>query len=242
MKFVALVSGGKDSIYSIQLLKLQGHTPVGLLYMYTDDEYVDSYMYQTVGSEIVKVLGKCLDLPLYEYKTKCLTINKNLDYTKINDDEVEDLYTALSEIRSKISFEGISSGAILSRYQKNRVENVAKRLDLVSLAPLWMRNQKDLLKEMVNSGIKAVLVKVASSFLDRSWLGKDIKYVYDGNIGLDDNYCGEGGEYETVVLDCDLFKFRIKFKEFNIHCHPDETLENASVFFMRFKDIYLEEK
>ncbi|KAK6090704.1 hypothetical protein P3W45_000427 [Vairimorpha bombi] len=242
MKFVALVSGGKDSVYSIQLLKSQGHTPVGLLYMYTEDEYVDSYMYQTVGSEIVKVLGKCLELPLFEYKTKCLTINKDLDYIKIQDDEVEDLYNALSEIRNKIDFEGVSSGAILSRYQKNRVENVSRRLGLISLAPLWHRNQKDLLGEMINSGIKAVLVKVASSFLDRSWLGKDIRFVYDLNTGLDDNYCGEGGEYETVVLDCDIFKYRIEFKESSIHCHPDETLENATVFFMRFGDIYLENK
>lgn len=242
MKFVALISGGKDSIYSIQVLKSQGHIPVGLLYMKNDEEYVDSYMYQTVGSEVVKYFGDCLDLPLFVYNTKCQTINKELNYKSEQNDEVEDLHFALSEIRNKIEFEGVSSGAILSRYQKNRVENVTQRLNLTSLAPLWQRNQKELLKEMIDSGIKAILIKIASPSLNKSFLGKDLKYVYEKNEGLDENFCGEGGEYETIVLDCEMFKKRIEFDDTLVSCHPEESFESAIVFFLKFNNLKIAEK
>ena len=36
------------------------------------------------------------------------------------------------------------------------------RLGLVSLAYLWQRDQADLLQEMINAGVKAILIKVAS--------------------------------------------------------------------------------
>ncbi|WUR04230.1 diphthine--ammonia ligase [Vairimorpha necatrix] len=242
MKFVALVSGGKDSIYTIQTLKDQGHVPVGLLYMKNEDTYVDSYMYQTVGSEIVELFETCLNLPLFQYKTKCKTNNKDLDYKISKDDEVEDLYEALLDIKSKLNFEAVSSGAILSTYQKNRVLNVTKRLNLESLSPLWQRNQRDLLEEMIDRGVKGTIVKVASSFLDRSWLGKDISQIFKENVKLYDNYCGEGGEYETVVLDCKLFSHKINYKEVEIMCHPDETFANGTVFYMKIKELSLEKK
>lgn len=55
----------------------------------------------------------------------------------------------------------ILKGAILSTYQKNRVENVCKRLSLISLAYLWERDQLELLDEMITSDIHAVLIKIA---------------------------------------------------------------------------------
>lgn len=58
--------------------------------------------------------------------------------------------------------EAVSSGAILSDYQRNRVESVCARLDLVSLAYLWRREQQELLGEMIDCGVSAVLIKVAA--------------------------------------------------------------------------------
>lgn len=54
----------------------------------------------------------------------------------------------------------MGSGAILSNYQRTRVENVCGRLGLTSLAYLWRRPQSPLLAEMVDAGLDAVLVKV----------------------------------------------------------------------------------
>ncbi|EOB15456.1 ATP-binding domain protein 4 [Nosema bombycis CQ1] len=242
MDFVALVSGGKDSIYSIKCSIDQGHKLVGLLYMKNPSSYVDSYMYQTVGSEVVEHFGKCLDVPLFTSVSQCKAIDTELNYTGDREDEVEDLFKALSEIKKKIKFEAISSGAILSRYQKNRVEHVANRLNLVSLSPLWQRDQKILLKEMLDYEIEAFVVKVASSSLDKSYLGKHIRSIYESNALLDDNYCGEGGEYESVVLDCPLFKYKLEYKDFTIVNHPEEQDGFGSVFYCVFNGLRLIKK
>ena len=55
------------------------------------------------------------------------------------------IFSVLS-IKEEINFEAVSCGAILSDYQRIRVENVCSRLDLVSLAYLWRRDQDQLLK------------------------------------------------------------------------------------------------
>ena len=64
------------------------------------------------------------------------------------------------EKKHGFTIEAVSSGAILSTYQKNRVENICQRLNMKSLAYLWSRNQSDLLDEMINQGIHAILIKV----------------------------------------------------------------------------------
>ena len=43
------------------------------------------------------------------------------------------------------------------------------RLGLVSLAYLWQRDQADLLREMIDAGVKAVLIKVASMGIQENW-------------------------------------------------------------------------
>ena len=63
---------------------------------------------------------------------------------------------------------------------------------------------------MIGSKIDAVLVKIAGGGLTPKHLGKSIRelkptlYQLHGRYGLD--ICGEGGEYETIVLDCPLYK------------------------------------
>jgi diphthine-ammonia ligase len=92
MKFVALVSGGKDSIYSILQCIENGHDLVACVHLgapttdsdtdstsNSDDE--ESYMYQSAASEAVKVLvGECLGVPLIFYPRKGTSINTSLVY------------------------------------------------------------------------------------------------------------------------------------------------------------------
>lgn len=245
MKYLALVSGGKDSIYSIHRLQRDGHQLAGLLYMKSSGEYQDSYMYQTVGSEIVQLLGECLDVPIFVHETGCRSINQDLTYKEEDGDEVEDLYIAVRRIRECLDFQGVSSGAILSRYQKNRVEHICRRMDLCSLAPLWERPQKELLAEMVSEGIEARIVKVASSCLGKECLNMGLREVYEHlekNSGSDPNFCGEGGEYESIVVDCPMFRKRIRIDEYEICGHPEETDREGTVFYMRILQHALEEK
>jgi diphthine-ammonia ligase len=48
-----------------------------------------------------------------------------MEYLPNENDEVEDLFELLQEAKDQFpELEGVSSGAILSNYQKKRVENV----------------------------------------------------------------------------------------------------------------------
>lgn len=88
------------------------------------------------------------------------------------------------------------------------------RLNLVPLAYLWRRDQTELLQEMIDCKVFAIIIKVASLGLvpDRH-LGKSISEVQSHLIKMKEKYglnvCGEGGEYETFTLNCPLFKQKI---------------------------------
>ncbi|CAM9901141.1 unnamed protein product, partial [Ectocarpus fasciculatus] len=138
-------------------------------------------------------------------------VNQALQYSLTEDDEVEDLFLLLKDIKERFpEVEGVGSGAILSNYQRTRVENVCGRLGLTSLAYLWRRPQSPLLAEMVEAGLDAVLVKVASFGLEPSkHLGRSLArlrpFFETLHTRCGFHVCGEGGEYETLTLDCPLF-------------------------------------
>lgn len=66
-----------------------------------------------------------------------------------------------SYLQEELQAEAVAVGAILSDYQRVRVENVCSRLNLVSLAYLWRRDQTELLQEMIECQVHAILIKVS---------------------------------------------------------------------------------
>jgi diphthine-ammonia ligase len=121
----------------------------------------------------------------------------------------------------------VSCGAILSNYQRFRVEDVCSRLGLVPLDYLWQRDRRSLLNEMVEHGVHAVLVKVSGGGLDPlKHLGRDLAALVPTFERLHDRFgldiCGEGGEYETMVLDMPMFKQRIEILESEVVCDGND--------------------
>ena len=221
MKFVALVSGGKDSIFAILKLLQEGHELICLANLYpVDSDELDSYMYQSVGHEIIELMGAALDKPLYRRPIKGKPTNLELEYgSSINqEDEVEDMFELLKEIKEKHpEIDSVSSGAINSTYQKNRVENICERLGWTSLAPLWNLEATGLLQDMIKNEMNSILIKVASMGLGKADLGKSLAQLEPKLLGLQEKYdihcCGEGGEFESLTLDCPIFKKRIVIEE-----------------------------
>lgn len=80
-----------------------------------------------------------------------------------------------------------------------------------SLAYLWNRNQAELLKEMVDNQMESIIIKVASFGLSpQKHLGKTLAQNYEEFIKMQAthglNVCGEGGEYQSLTLDCPIYK------------------------------------
>lgn len=215
MRVVALVSGGKDSTYNMMQVTAEGHQVIALANLHPKDkDELDSYMYQTVGHQGIEKLAQAMELPLYRRITRGNSINTKGSYEPTEDDEVEDLYELLRQVKEEQQVQAVAVGAILSDYQRVRVENVCNRLQLISLAYLWRRDQTELLQEMIDSQVCAIIIKVAALGLmpDRH-LGKSLKEMQPYLLKMKEKYglnvCGEGGEYETFTLDCPLFKSRI---------------------------------
>lgn len=102
MKFVALISGGKDSIYNIMCCQKAGHQLVCVANLYPPNKHeCDSYMYQSVGAEGVECVGAALNVPIYRTTICGTPLDLTMDYRPQTNDEVEDLYGLLKEVLEK---------------------------------------------------------------------------------------------------------------------------------------------
>ena len=243
MKFVALVSGGKDSCFNILHCLAQGHELVCLANLYppnddnkNNDDEMDSFMYQTVGHDVLTLYEKCIGVPMYRQPIIGNASNQNLEYNKTDNDETEDLFNLLTNVlKNHPDVKGVSVGAILSSYQRTRVEDVCSRLGLTSLAYLWQRDQSELMNEMCNSGMDAKIIKVAAIGLNESNLGMTLNEIQPKLIQLNQMFgvhiCGEGGEFETSVFDAPFFKFgKINIIEREVIKHT-----NDDVWYLKMK-------
>ncbi|XP_053142563.1 diphthine--ammonia ligase isoform X6 [Hemicordylus capensis] len=250
MKVVALISGGKDSCYNMMHCIAAGHQIVALANLRParnkeDTDELDSYMYQTVGHHAIDLYAEAMGLPLYRHTIKGTSVNTSRVYTRCEGDEVEDLYQLLKLVKDEEGVEGVSVGAILSDYQRVRVEDVCKRLALQPLAYLWRQNQETLLREMISSNIQAIIIKVAAFGLDPDkHLGKTLAEMEPYLLELSKKYgvhiCGEGGEYETFTLDCPLFKKKIVVDSSDVVVHSADAF--APVAYLRLLKLHLEDK
>jgi len=246
MKVIGLISGGKDSVYNLMQCIKNGHEIVVLGHLERPKENgeMDSYMYQTVGSEMASAVAECIGLPLIKYTIKSKPVNLNLDYDLTKNDEVEDLFPLLCEAKEKYQIEGVSSGAIMSTYQKNRVENLCARLGLTSLAYLWFRDQKELLLDMIKDNMDALIIKTCTMGLGKNDLLKSIKELQPKLFECEKlyqiNVCGEGGEFESLTVDCPLYKKKIQIKEWETVQHSTDPF--CPVFYVVIKDYAIVDK
>ena len=213
MRVVALVSGGKDSCYAMLECLRAGHSIAAIATLLPPPamvDEIDSHCFQTIGHQLVHSIAQCANIPFYSRHMHGTSLVTALHYQQTADDEVEDLYALLVDVlAAHPDVNAVCSGAILSHYQRLRVEHVASRLRLTSFAPLWQREQRQLLNDMIDSRMEAVLVKVASMGLGKAEVGRSIaevrQHLHEVEAQYGVNVCGEGGEYESLVLDCPLF-------------------------------------
>ncbi|CEL59671.1 Diphthine--ammonia ligase OS=Schizosaccharomyces pombe (strain 972 / ATCC 24843) GN=mug71 PE=1 SV=1 [Rhizoctonia solani AG-1 IB] len=257
MKFVALLSGGKDSCYNIVHCHANAHELVAAASLKPPTEgEMDSFMYQTVGQDAIELVARALEVPLFRRTINGSAVEQGGEYGDragkadrenegVDGDETEDMFTLLSEVKDAYpDVQGVSVGAILSNYQRVRVDHVCQRLGLTPLCYLWQRDQRELMSEMIAAGVEAIIIKVAGIGLEERHLGKTLSQMEPTFHKLNDQFgahiCGEGGEYETLTLDCPAFKRRITIKETKAVVHSDHAF--ATVAYLQIKDAILEDK
>ena len=198
MRVAALVTGGKDSALALYRALKLGYEVNFLVTIIPKRE--DSWMFHFPNIHLTDFFAKAVEIPLVKAET-----------VGIKETELKDLKNLLATL----DIEGVVSGAISSRYQKERIDKVCRELNLKSIAPLWQEDSMQLLKEIINLDFEVIIVGVYAYGFNQSWLGRKINSTTIKNlVELNDKYhislVGEGGEYETLVLDAPFFKKRIQ--------------------------------
>ncbi len=210
MKLAALVSGGKDSIYAA-FIAAKKHEIACLISFKSKKE--DSYMFHIPNIDLVKLQAKAMNLPLIF-----------IESSGIKEKELDDIKKALKIAIKNYNIQGVVSGALASNYQKNRIDNLCKELKLSSIAPLWHIDPEQYLNDLIKNNFKIIITGIAAEGLNKDFLGKEIDNNFINKIKKSKIHpAGEGGEYETLVLDCPLFKNKLKIKKSNIEMENECT-------------------
>jgi len=205
MKLAALFSGGKDSVYALLKAIEAGHSIERLVTVRSTNR--DSYMYHLPNIALTELSAEALGMPLVIGET-----------AEEKEKELGILEELLSDVKKSAEIEGVVSGAVASNYQKERVDRIAEKLGLESLAPLWHRNERELLEEMIAGGLEIIVAGVYAGGLDEKWLGRKLDSEALAELEklkekFDLSLVGEGGEIETLVIDAPMFSKRISIEE-----------------------------
>jgi len=193
MRLGILYSSGKDSTFTLHYYRNQAWDVACLLCLLPKNP--DSLMFQNPLKELVRAQAASLNIPVIFKETE----GKERQ-------ELEDLTLILQEAKKAYHIDGIGVGALASDYQHVRVNHACEALGLKTYAPLWHKEQLRLLQEMVSADFDIRMTRVAAMGLGKEWLGKrltlpDLEKLHALEKSIGFHPAGEGGEFETIVLD-----------------------------------------
>ena len=214
MRVAVLATGGKDSALALYKVLNEDHEVKYLVSMIPLRE--DSWMFHYPNIRLVDLFAEAAEIQLVKAETLA-----------VKEREVEDL----KRLIEGIDVDAIVSGAIASNYQKSRIEKMCEQLRLKCIAPLWHENPLNILKEILGLKFEVIITGVYAYGFSEEWLGRKIdeasvKALIELNKQYGVSLVGEGGEYETLVLDAPFFKKRIKIVE------AEKIWKNQSGYFL----------
>ena len=208
LKLGVLFSSGKDSTYSAYIMKRQNYELTCLITIKSKNEA--SYMFHTPAIDLAKLQAEAMGIPIIMQETE-----------GEKEKELLDLKKALKDAKDKYNIDGIITGAVFSTYQRDRVEKICDSLGLKIFSPLWHKPQEQLMQELLDTGFEIIFTGIAAEGLNKTWLNKVITSEHllrlkklKEKIGMHE--AGEGGEFESLVLDCPLFKKKVVIKKAKI--------------------------
>ena len=223
MKLAVLFSGGKDSMLALDMAA-EHHDIAGLITLLSLNP--DSYMFHTPLVSQTALQAECMGLPHIIVETP-----------GVKERELDDLKKAVEIAVEEWGVDGVVSGAVASVYQAARIQRVCRRVGVWSFNPLWQMPQQEVVAEVVRRGYRVFISRVAGYPLDERWLGR---FLDEGTVeelaSLADEMglspAGEGGEFETFVVDGPFFKRPLRVVEMsryysNFSGHVDVVLEGC---------------
>ena len=198
MKVISLWSGGKDSCFACYKAKQQGYQIVSVV-NFTNSDGCDSVSHG-LSANIIQRQAGLIDIPLLQ---KAMPRKGYTDEFKV----------LVEELKVKEGIEGIVFGDIYLQEHRDWIDKVCGELKVEAILPIWTNDTEKLIRDIIDSGFKSIVVSARKDILGEEWLGREIDggFVKDlkalGNFDL----CGEKGEFHTFVYDGPLFNEKVGF-------------------------------
>lgn len=206
MRFAGLYSGGKDSTFAIAELIQGGHTLCCLIVVHPQND--ESMLFHYPSNKLLGKIAQVMSVPVIEvYCESTDTISETLQ-----------LENGVKKAVTSFPIQAISHGCISSNFQFNILRNICNKYRLNLLSPIWHIESEFYYNKLLNQGYNVLITRVAALGLDSRWIGKTITFSnylelkrLSERFGF--NITFEGGEAETLVLDCPLYQKRVVVKE-----------------------------
>ncbi|WP_126663298.1 diphthine--ammonia ligase [Haloterrigena salifodinae] len=203
--WVSLFSGGKDSSWALYRALETGRDVSHLVTVHPTG---DSYMYHVPATELAALAAESIGIPLIDVEPDDFEAAAAADSGAQGDDELEPLEAALTDLDADLEggIAGVTAGAVESEYQTSRIQGMCDRLGCELFAPLWQEDPRELADAMLEADFEIAIIQVAAHGLDESWLGRTLDHeALEELEALNEEYgvhiLGEGGEFETLVVD-----------------------------------------
>jgi ABC transporter with metal-binding/Fe-S-binding domain ATP-binding protein len=217
LRVAALFSGGKDSTYAIHKMMNLGHEVVCILTIIPKSD--ESMFLHYPNIELARYLADAMQIPYEEVHLEDQTSEK----------ESIVIQMALEIAVREYMIDGIVHGAISSVYQKNHFERLCSQFQISVFSPLWGFSPKTYMHKLVESNFSVVITSVSSLGLNSKWLGKtldreslnDLEFLAE-KYGFSLDF--EGGEAETIVTDCPIFRKKLVINDGIIRWYGDRGI------------------
>ncbi len=204
MKIGCSWSGGKDSCYALMKVLRDEHELKALVNMMNENGKISRS--HGLPLSVLQQQATAMQVPLY------------VQPTSWNEYQLHFVQT-LQKIKQDHKVEAMVFGDIDLQEHRNWEEMVCQKAGLNALLPLWKQDRKKLVMEMLDAGIKSMIVS-CNSTMGEKFLGRMITPNLVAEleaIGVD--VCGENGEFHTVVINCPLFNKEIELPSYKTILH-----------------------
>jgi uncharacterized protein (TIGR00290 family) len=193
-------SGGKDSCMALHELRRDPLREVVAL-LTTVTEGYDRISMHGVRRILLERQAAALGLPL-----EIVTIPPQCVNAEYESRMEAMLLTWKNRGVTEVAFGDI----FLQDLREYREKNLA-RAEMKALFPVWLRPTRELAREFITLGFRAVTVCVDPKILDESFVGREIDAEFLDTLPAAADPCGENGEFHSFVYDGPGFSAPVHF-------------------------------
>ena len=205
-KLICSWSGGKDSCYALYKASQEGHQLEVIFNMMNENGNISRS--HGLPPSLLQQQAKALGVPLHTWPSSWDTYET-------------DFIQNLKYLKNQYAATGVVFGDIDLEPHRQWEEKVCEAANLRALLPLWQKDRKKLLLEMLETGIEAVIVS-CNIALGTDYLGRKIDATLIADLeALGIDVCGELGEYHSIVVNCPLFQKPIQLPKYSKTIHQE---------------------